>query len=303
MASATPTAVRYIKLGESGSWFDECIDGGLLKFADLVPHGVARTGDRNAIRQVYEAAGRKNPNDAVRELLDFYTLDSECLWITFGRERLWWTFAEAEVTLSADGFRYRRTLTPWRCTDVAGRELRAQDLSTSLTQVGSYRRTICSVAAQDYLLRRINSHTDPLLERLEHFQAGLANTLESALRQLHWRDLELLVDLILSRSGWRRLSSVGGSRQADSDIIMEQLITGERIFVQAKSRAQAAILNDYVGRFERYPGVDRLLLACHTWLGRPPEIADTRVQVWGGPELAKQVVGAGLVDWVLERLR
>jgi len=57
-----------------------------------------------------------------------------------------------------------------------------------------------------------------------------------------------LVDLIFARSGWQRVSRVGEDL-ADVDMILEQRATGERAFVQVKSKAGQAVLDDYVDRF------------------------------------------------------
>lgn len=35
----------------------------------------------------------------MREVKDFYTLGSDCLWITFADGSLWWAFAWPEVTM------------------------------------------------------------------------------------------------------------------------------------------------------------------------------------------------------------
>ena len=67
---------------------------------------------------------------------------------------------------------------------------------------------------------------------------------------LHWAEFETLVDLIFARSGWQRVSRVGGTL-ADVDLILEQPVTGETAFVQVKSKAGQSVLDDYIGRFRR----------------------------------------------------
>lgn len=134
-------------------------------------------------------------------------------------------------------------------------------------------------------------------------QAALVTAAETLIQGLHWRDFELLADLIFAGSGWQRVSAVGGSDQADSDLILEQAATGERAMVQVKSSASQAVLEDYAERF-RAGGWDRWFLLCHSPSGRltAPVGAD-RFHLWQGRTLAEQAVKAGLVDWLIDKNR
>jgi hypothetical protein len=113
----------------------------------------------------------------------------------------------------------------------------------------------------------------------------------------------VLVDLIFAGSGWKRASAVGGSDQADTDLILEQAVTGERAFVQVKSRASQATLQDYVDRFQASVGFDRLFFLCHSPTGAVAAVDQPGVHVWLGDTLAEQAVRAGLFDWLLEKAR
>ena len=68
--------------------------------------------------------------------------------------------------------------------------------------------------------------------------------------QLDRRDFEILIDLILARSGWRRGSAVGDG-EVDVDLLLDNPSTGETAWVQIKSTAAQATLDDYIGRFTR----------------------------------------------------
>lgn len=84
--------------------------------------------------------------------------------------------------------------------------------------------------------------------------------------------------------------------------ILEQVVTGERAFVQVKSRASGAILADYVARF-RASGFERLFFLCHSPSGAFAVPDDDRIQVWLGDKLAEQAVRAGLFDWLIEKAK
>ena len=104
-------------------------------------------GDWDAGVQLLMNQGRSpgKAKDGAREIRDFYTLGSDCLWVTFAEGYLWWAFADPEVVWlgtddEAQGARMRKTLDGWHKTDITGKPLRIDGLSTLLTQVAGYLR-------------------------------------------------------------------------------------------------------------------------------------------------------------------
>ena len=67
---------------------------------------------------------------------------------------------------------------------------------------------------------------------------------------------KLLVDLILSRSGWTRTARLGGVTEG-IDVEVENAAIGEVAFVQVKSTADPSVLDDYVARFWRSASATR----------------------------------------------
>ena len=100
--------------------------------------------------------------------------------------------------------------------------------------------------------------------------------------------------------GWQRISRVGGT-QADTDLVVEQPTTGETAFVQVKSKATQAVLDDYIGRFHRRKTYDRLFFICHSPAGTLSVNDTAGVHIWAGDRLADAAVKAGLFDWLTER--
>jgi hypothetical protein len=116
------------------------------------------------------------------------------------------------------------------------------------------------------------------------------------------KDFEVLIDVILSRTGWDRLEKLGGVTEG-IDLEVENAAADEIAFVQIKSSATQAILDDYVARFnERRDRYKRMTFAVHSPKGKliPPD--DRSVQVWTGRTIADLVVRLGLGDWVAKRL-
>lgn len=306
-----PSRVRYIKLGAEGASAPDCFAAGQLAlgFPDI-PHALCQAGDWEGVRARFIAAGKTAPkaSDHTRELRDFYTLGADALWITFADGRLWWAFAAPEVTWNEALPRLprvRRTLAPWRSTDLADRPLLLREFSTRLTSVRGYRSTICEVKAGDYLLRKINAQSEPLIEEAETVLTAVRDVAVRLIGELHEKDFELLVDLIFAASGWRRVS-VLGETEKDIDLLVEQIATGERAFVQVKSTATPAVLDDYIERFRAYAGADRMVFACHSpspALAKRCAEARDHVDLWFADTLARKAVRAGLFDWLIERVR
>ena len=310
MVNIAPKEVRYIKLGPGGKWAPRCLEAGEIRFGyAMVPHGPCASGDWDAVADILvREAGRSKAKatDGVREIRDFYTLGPNCLWITFAESRLWWCFAEPEVTWLGPeevgrGPRMRRTVDGWHNTSITGDELHVEALSSSLTQVAAYRGTICKVRAKDYLLRRINGIEEPLIARAREAKAELVAVAAEMIAQLHWADFETLVDLIFTRTGWQRVSRVGGT-QKDTDLVLQQPATGERAFVQVKSRANQAVLDNYIERFRASGVYDRMFFVCHSPGRSLIKPDDAVIHLLFGTSLAAMAIDAGLLDWLSERV-
>jgi hypothetical protein len=302
----TPTHVRYIKLGESGAWARDSLANGHVSFGyHVVPHDICARGDWDAVRALLSTRKNEGAMTAgVNEVRAFYQMPETCLWVTFADGHLWWTFASADVVWVGDGVdggpsRFRPTLIPWQNTDLSGRPLRISSLSSKLTKTANFQSTICTIPEEDYLLRRINAQTQPVVAEARDVRSRMMVVATEMIRGLHWRDFETLTDLIFTRSGWRRSTKLGGT-MADVDLILEQPTTGELAFVQVKSRANQGIVDDYLERF-RASGCDRFFFVCHTASGtlRLPE--DRGLHLFEGERLADAAVQNGLFDWLIER--
>lgn len=302
------SAIRYIKLGTGNRLAKECIEQGIIRLGfDSVPHDLCLAGDWEGVHETLRRHGKAQgaATNQAQQIQDFYTLDADALWITFWEGKLWWAFAEAGVLPydSHEYRRHRRTPSPWRCTDVNGETLALRNFSTKLTQTAGFRGTLCNVRERDYLLRRINGEEEPRVIEALALQNQLIDMAERLIADLHWRDFEILVDRIFADSGWRRVG-VLGETQADVDLVVEQTATGERAFVQVKSKATPAILEDYADRFREYGDCNRMFFICHSPTGKlrrhacPPD-----VEMWFAETVARKAVRSGQYDWLVQRVR
>jgi hypothetical protein len=302
-------AVRYIKLGRGGCWEAVSLDGGELHFGHgKISHELAVKGDSEAIKRARIEGGRdaRAAAEDAREVLDFYHLGADCLWVTFARGHLWWTFAEPKVTWlgfgEGHGERARKSIGGWRNTDLNGKPLRMNGLSTKLTKVAAYRRTLCSVEAEGYLLRLLNGIEEPLVAKSVQARDDLLSAIADAVAALHQDDFETLVDVIFARSGWNRVSPLGGSQKL-VDMVLEQPTLEERIAVQVKSSASQRTLDRYVEDITADGTFSRFFFVCHSPKGRldPPADRDD-VYVWCGPEIAAAAMRLGLADWIIDKV-
>ncbi|WDF73931.1 restriction endonuclease [Novosphingobium sp. KACC 22771] len=305
---ATPIApgdVRYIKLGVGGGWARQAFENGWLAFGyHSIPDAVAAEGDWNIVAHLLRHRPTASAiSTGVGEVEAFYGMGADCLWITLADGHLWWTFADPEIvwlgTDTDEPSRYRRVIGGWRNTDIHGRPLRTEQLSSKLTQVAGYRGTICKVAEKEYLVRRINGIVEPIVVLAGEARERVVSVARDMIRSLHWADFETLVDLIFARSGWQRSTRVG-AKLTDVDIVMEQPTTDESAFVQIKSKANQAILDDYLDRYE-VTGHDHFFFVCHTVSGTLKMPEKRGLHLFAGQRLADVAVRNGLFDWLIEK--
>lgn len=142
---------------------------GALEFGEVrlacsdVPEALAQQGDVEKIAAYLVSLGHE-PETALyeaRNAKDFYGLGSDCLWITFARDHLWWAFANTQVIHVTNEFvhtggRLRTAIGGWRNADVNGIPLRLENLSKKLIELSARPGTEPDVDTFDELLRVIN---------------------------------------------------------------------------------------------------------------------------------------------------
>ena len=163
-----------------------------------------------------------------------------------------------------------------------------------------FRGTICDVRAGDYLLRKLSDQLSPEVAAAEEAERALMTAIVDLMRLLTWQDFELLVDLVFSTSGWRRVSQVGRTQKTvDLELILPS--TAERAFVQVKSQATSAALNDYVARLAEADAYDRMFFVWHTG-DIIEESSPAGVILLGPRKLSRMVLDAGLSSWLREKV-
>jgi hypothetical protein len=301
----TASRVRYIKLGRGGSWEDDCIETNTIRlgFGTREHFELCASGKWLELGAKYAAEGRSQGKvtETVNQIRTFFEDDGSILWITFSRRLMWWARADPDTSIyphSEDGT-FRPVLGAWRSTDERGQTLHMDALSGAVTQLASYRGTSCDVSTPEYVLLRVSGKRLAVVSKAERLTAELSATIIEVMRLLTPKDFELLVDLVFSESGWRRLGVLGKTEKT-VDMELELPTTRERAFVQVKSRAsQREFDEEYAEAFHAMKQVERMFYVYHTGTITS---ADPAITLIGPQELSHMVLDAGLASWLLRRV-
>jgi len=312
--------VFYIKLGARGALEDLCLSDGTLRLVyRRVPESLARHGSRPALADFHlkEGITSSKPTAGIHAgiIRTFFDASEKDLWITFSNGLLFWCFASREVTYlgtndpDRHGCFKRSSLSGWSSKDTTGQELRISELNGELTKVAAFRMAVCRLNGDQsrYLLTKINAEDLPQVKAVKTAKQNLETALSELIRKLSWRDFELLIDLIFSRSGWRRISGLGGTKKTtDIDLILPT--TGTRAFVQVKAQTDQKQLDEYAERFKFHErsssdatDTHRFFFVYHT-AKRMLKAPSQEVTVWGPQEVSQMAISAGLTDWVMQKV-
>ena len=153
--------------------------------------------------------------------------------------------------------------------------------------------------AADYLKRRINNNPSDNKKNLEDLRKKLYSTTKTLIQDLGWRDFELLVELLFSRTNWQKEDRVGGVEKT-TDLKLFEPITRKNAFVQIKSAATQDIFDKYL--IEHKGGAfKKMFFVYHTGHVRDYSGGED-VTIIGPEELGRRVIDAGLLDWLCDRV-
>lgn len=296
----------YIKLGESGAWEKDSISTGKLRFGwpDQTLDDI-NTGRWDLIEDQLRSEHDKAKGLATRALhgLQIITQSGpDDVWITFCQAKLWWTRV-ASTPVEQDNYsKFRRTVQPWSDRSAKDRLLVINDLPGRLAQLQGYRWTVCGVTCPELLDRTLAGTRSDIATAISCDRTALAQHLSSAIKELHWKDFETLVDLVFRHTGWIRISVLGQQAKA-YDLELREPITGDRYVVQVKSRAGLADLKATVASFSA-DDFQRVFFVVHSPkedLIRVTDFPD-HVQIVFPDKLAQLTIEAGLVGWLEDKV-
>ncbi len=311
MQASEAKSIRFIRLGEGGSWADDCFSEGIIRlgFSTGTPEilKLAKAKKWVEVRAYWLARDHaaQVASSYTNQMKTFFEDDGSTLWITIRNQFLYYGFAQpgAPEPFGKDPntsklSSYKKMAFGWRNRDSNGKLLTIDKLSGRLTKIGGFRGTICSLKDEiaDYLKLRLNGKVNPAVEQAESAKANLQHHMRGLIQSLSWQDFETLVELIFSKSGWLRVARVGGNKET-VDIELENPITKDIAFVQVKSTTNQKQLENYIERKKSGPYA-RMFYVYHT---AQEELSgdEDGVSVFGPEQVAELVLSNGLIDWVI----
>jgi hypothetical protein len=306
-----PTSVRYVKNGRGGQWWAAARTSGQVHLGwRSIPKHLLLRPDFHKLKKVVRSHFRSRPGatqdfNALRDLLD---RPSERLWITFQDGYMWWCTVLDGATVNPEGETVHKGnfwLTckrPWSNRSLNGKLLAVSNLPGTVTATGGFKATVCTPKDWQTVIRIIQDEKDPDAAKVSEARGEYEKAIRKIVKRLSWRDFEQLIDFILTRTGWARVSTLGKTREG-IDVEAVNLTTNEIAFAQVKSSATQEVLDDYVKRFnKRRDHYARMIFAVHTPKGRLATPNDSSaVQLWTVDRVAGLVVRLGLGEWVESR--
>lgn len=268
-------------------------------------HELCVKGEWDEVRETYKAL-RKDIGTATRDSKQirlFYESDETVLWITFFGDLMYWCFSIPEITLLEDKSKTRPVIGQWRSTDIQDKPLQKNQLSGRLLSTEGFRGTICSVKEFDNVVQRINGKPFREIGEAKEALLALEQKIETLIRGLHWKDFEILIDLIFREAGWQRVSDLGGT-QKTIDLDLFSPMTLERYAVQIKSEADLSDFEDYQRRFADMQSYTRIYFVVRTPspnLTRAEDSTPDTIELLLPNRIAKLAVQYGLTDWVITK--
>ena len=298
--------VLYIKLGQKGEWEKECIEErNILKLGFIeANHEDCIKGNWEKIKEFYIKAGDSKGVAArkTNQIRFFYESDNTVLWITFHSHKLWWCHSEKNIKLEDDR-KIRSVVGRWSDKDIKEENIfRFDSISGKLLQLQGFRGTICEISDVGYVLSKINKEELQEVSAVKESLIDLNQKLSFLIKQLHPKDFEILVDLIFRHGGWQRVSTVGEIEKT-IDLALILPITGERCFVQIKSKSDIHELNKYIQEFKSMGNDLKFFYVVHS-----PDnslknqfIQEGKIHLLLLDDITKLAINAGLIDWIIKK--
>ena len=313
MDKISATKAFYIKLGRQGEFESECLSNpGFarvgwtkvdLNLLNCEPDKIDWEAIKTWLVEEKKYKSKGMATNQTNQLKVFYTSEPDVLWITFYENHLYWCFLNPNVKVREDKTKLRHTQDGWYNTDINGKPLTFDRLSGSLLRSQAYRQTICPVKEDiNYLLKKINGETLEEERSVEKAKTELSQSLEAIIHHLHWKEFELLTDLIFRQAGWQRVSEVG-ELQKDIDLALCSPIIDQKIYVQIKSEAGIPEFNKFTKLAKKDPQNQYFFIVHKPTIEVKVAPSYPNVKTWFVGDVARLVVNYGLMDWLVSKAR
>lgn len=298
----------YLKLGESGAYETELNDGikarigwKNIDIADIITNNWNRifSDIKKDFQDRSKNTGWTNDYNALKTFCEITEND---VVITFANSKLYWCKLSNEPIQKDNISKFRNTQLKWSSQNIFGKELYINEISGKITKTIGFKATLCNIDEIETLKRIINGERNPIVIEIENKKNEIIHLLLEALSNLHWKDFEILTDLIFRQSGWQRISMLGESMKY-ADLELEDPITKDKYQVQVKASAGINEFEEYAKNFINsnfrklffvvFQPKNELINYKHNY---------ENIQILTGIELCKMIIDLGLMNWVLNRI-
>lgn len=197
------------------------------------------------IRHSFPQANKQTQTSYAKAIRQFYTASEDDYFFTFLNSTMYYCHPIGDIIPITEsnthggfdpGSRIRAT-TGWKKTPIEDDSITLSEriISGRITKTKIFRGTICELKGKD---KEVFFNTlkwqFPEYEELENLRAKSIDLILKVIQELNAHDFEILVDMVLTKSGWLRVGELGGTVKA---IDMEYLIPVEnkQVYVQVKS--------------------------------------------------------------------
>ena len=310
----------YIKLGEGGTWEEDSIKSGKIRIGwkETKLEDIQKSNWDKIKEEIQEDFRNRNKTRGATQdfnaLKNIYSADSNTVFITFYDSKLWWCRVKDEdgkERIKEDNIsKYREVDGKWSDQDVDEKVLLLNQISGKLVKLQRFPATCCSVREIDYLKRLINANSSPEYSSISELKKELVSNVEKGIKLLHWKDFEILVDLVFRQTGWRR-TSVLGEQMKFFDLVLEEPITKDLYGVQIKANSSRKDFENYAERFTNGEFRKLYFIVHSTDDKKLSEYSKDKdwdkdyedVELIFSDKLAKMVVDGGLVDWLMGKIQ
>ena len=326
LESNEPLNVKFIRLGGGGDRFDECLKNSVMYFGFSTNqmldqcNRIQLDGNYTDIENKLKERGYKKINDTMRQIKLYFEDAGDTLWITTANRTIYFGFSKGENAflgkILGNNETYKAMKFGWTNLDKSGAVLNISGLNGGITKTLAYQSTICSFDdkyAKLLINRILNNPSKEKIETESKYKA-LVESVETLIKHLSPKDLELLVELIISRSGLKRIGSAGKQEEI-IDFEFEHPMTEDVYIVQVKAKTNRREFKQYIAHYDSYFSNNqecKFIYAFHSEnlpnfqeeinIWRDLLInkdSSKKIILWDSSKLAQLTVDNGLSDWLI----
>lgn len=310
----------YIKLGsKNDKWEDECIKKGTIRIGWSVVKNIDYINNWNSkeierlIQLDYKTRGKKNgATQDFNALKLFCEATEEDIFITFYKSKMYWCNPSNEPlkrydeNSQTDFTKVRETKNGWKCSPINNPEkiFHSNEISGQISKTQAFQGTFCSFTEKELEIinRLINGIPNPVVKKIKKHREKIIRSIVKLLKELHWKDCEILTDLIFLHSGWRRISMSGGSMEF-IDMEYEEPINNYKYAVQVKAKANKNDIEKYIKNLEgrHFEKMFFVVFYPDESIKKEYQMNQNNLEIIDGEKLANYIFDLGLLNWLLKK--